>query len=379
MNYTYYRRYQPSKRRSGSFRPFFYLVLFLVALTLIFYFIAGAIRAAKEEQEDEAVLTVNRGSAEVLEWGETEAKAAADTQIVLLGDTVESGDSSSVTLSFANGYRVTLNENTRLQLLQFTESENEQIYSLDLLEGVLRVSHEEVENESFHLEVHTDVMNVLSIGSVYYVANQANAEYVSVVAGQVSVEYVDRSNDQVIETKTVLTSQKSFLDAEKEQALLNRENVILVEAGEVEMEFVEGVASEGETEEEVPQEKPVEAQAVEDEPEEEEVPSEEPKRPASPLQIQISSPVSGSTITETAIAIEGRIVQGSAARVTVTWSGNGVPYELSFFEVGSGSFRYVADTAYANFASGQNTYTITAYDTDGNSSNSVTVVINGEF
>jgi hypothetical protein len=39
----------------------------------------------------------------------------------------------------------------------------------------------------------------------------------------------------------------------------------------------------------------------------------------------------------------------------------------------------VADTDYLNFAAGENTYTIVAYDKDGVASNVVRLQINGEF
>ncbi len=79
------------------------------------------------------------------------------------------------------------------------------------------------------------------------------------------------------------------------------------------------------------------------------------------------------------MAIEGPIVSGTASRVTVTWSGNGQPYSLGLFEPGSATFRYVADTTYQNFSVGENTYTVVAYDAEGNASNSVSLVIQGEF
>ena len=104
-----------------------------------------------------------------------------------------------------------------------------------------------------------------------------------------------------------------------------------------------------------------------------------PVTPVSSLQISVTSPGLNSTIQKNAIAIEGAIVAGTADHVTVTWDGNGKPYTLAGFKAGGSSFRYVADATYGNFKEGVNTFTVVAYAADGTISNTVTVVITGEF
>ena len=113
------------------------------------------------------------------------------------------------------------------------------------------------------------------------------------------------------------------------------------------------------------------------------MPVEEPEEDLSEsspsLSISVTSPSSGSTIQKDAFAIEGQIVSGTASKVTVTWSGNGEPFVLGLFEPGSSSFRYVADTDYLNLAQGSNTYTIVAYDSAGNASNTISLTITAEY
>jgi len=201
----------------------------------------------------------------------------------------------------------------------------------------------------------------------------------------VTVDFVDRSGDvdSVIETVILGEGYKSEMSDSKQRALLSRENVSLSEEmGEDDLlgdEFVSWNMGAVVVEEEV--EEPEEDLTVGEEDElltpgrnledEEEIVQD--------LVIGVSSPVSGVVIQEDAIAIEGYVSSGEVSRVVVTWSGNGEPFTLGLFEAGDETFRYVADVEYANFAVGENTYTIVAYGEDGEASNVVTVVITGEF
>lgn len=375
MNYTYYRRYQPSGKKRNGFRSFFWLVLFLVVVFLALFYLVRFIQSVQDEKRNEASLTIQTGDIQVKEWGADEFSPAADTQMILLGDEVKSGESSSALLKFDNGYELTMEAKTTIRLADFVEDETPQTFSVEVLNGSVRVNNEEVDNENFQLELRTDVMNIRSIGSSYRVGNRADAEFVAVSEGQVKVDFVDRSNsEQIIESSILGPDQMSFLDDAKERALLNRENVTLVEENTLD-DFVQPLIDETSVDE-----TPVVNEPIADEPEAEPVETTTAEVPImDPLQISLISPSSGVTIQDTAIAIEGRITSGTAGKVIVTWSGNGVPYTLGYFDPVSGAFRYVADTVYANFAAGQNTYQITAYDADGNASNTVTVVITGEF
>lgn len=376
MNYTYYRRYQPSRRRS-SFKSFFWLVVILVFFFLLLRACVSVISSISEEKKDEAVLSVYQGSAEILEWGQSEPHAASDAELVLEGDQVNTGEGSYVTLSFYNDTTLYLDQNTKLTFSDYSETEGQLTVVLELLDGQVWVS-QPVQEQPLDILVRTDVMNANSIQGEYLISNQANAELLAVKSGQVDVDFVDRGmEDIVIETATMSENEQVAFDDEKERALLNRENVTLVEPvseGQWSGTFISWATGEDlpETGESTEEEK------TEEEPEEEST-TEEVIESVETLTIQVNSPASGSTITKDAIAIEGKIVSGTASTVTVTWSGTDQPYTLSGYTPGSASFRYVADVDYANYALGQNIYTIVAYDENGKPSNTVTVILNAEF
>jgi hypothetical protein len=413
MNYTYYRRYQPQKRKS-SFGSFFWFVLFLVLMILALRACISVVSNLNEEKRDEAILSVNQGSAELLLWGQNDWEDAADSQIVLEGDSVRTGEGAYVTLEFYNGSELRLDENTQLNFASVEVTEDADEIVLQLVDGRAYLDHEPLERGEMDIELRTDIMNLGSIGGEYLVSNLVDDEYVYVMDGQVTAEFVDRfqsngsSDDDgaVIETVILNDGSKSVFNDSKQRALLDRDNVTLsgeIEDGEllgdeflmwnmgtleVEEEVVveaEVVVEEEVAEEEELVEEPEEiADVVEDEivteiVAEVETESDEAIVSDEALSISITSPDWPLTVTETAVAIEGQVVSGEADEVYVTWSGNGEPYMLSLFESGSDTFRYVVDVNYLNFAAGENTYKVVAYDEAGNVSNVINVVITGEF
>lgn len=382
MNYTHYRRYQPTKRRNGSFKSFFWLVLFLVFVLLVLRACISVAGSMLEEKKDEATFTLYKGNAEILEWGQTEAEAASDAQLVLEGDQVITLDASWATLEFYDGTKVYLDDNTKLVLSEVEVAEESEQLLLELIEGRIWVSHDD-ENQALDLQVHSAVMNIQSVQGKYLVAHQGDQEALFVFEGPVTAEYMDRSGEErTIETSVLSSGEMSLLDEATQIALQARENVTLVEPAREDMftdSFVRWSKGENVIEEEPVVEEEDDAEEEEtDAPEEEEAVVEEPVVETG-LKIAIVSPASGSTIQKDAIALEGQIVSGTASRITVTWSGNGVPYTLSSFTAGSSSFRYVADTDYANYALGSNTYTVVAYDEEGKVSNTVVITLTAEF
>ena len=100
------------------------------------------------------------------------------------------------------------------------------------------------------------------------------------------------------------------------------EEVEQVDAGrQADIAFEVGVASREAAGSGTSKEEPVE----EEEPAEEVVVEEE----SEDLIISVTSPGSGASDSDGAIAIEGAIVSGSASTVYVTWSGNGESYPFS--------------------------------------------------
>ncbi len=345
----------------------------------------GVIGNHKQEKRDEAILSVNKGSAQILVFGEENSKEAADSQILLEGDSVSTAGNSWVTLTFHNGTRVIMDSNTNLSFSSYALDDFDEHVTLNLSSGRVWLDPLANEQGTFDLEVKTKAMNVISSNGPgqALIANLANGELVYSIDGQVAIEFVDRGmEDAVIEQILLGKGSKTILDDDTQRALIERENVTLYEpsaddlADDAFVLWVNGNTSVSAVEEEEEEVEEVEIPVEEE--------SEEPEEPiegisAEPIKIRIDSPSSPSTIQKDAIAIEGSIVGGEASRVTVTWSGDGNAYDLGLFEAGSANFRYVADVEYANFAVGENTYTIRAYDADGNVSNVLTVVLTGEF
>lgn len=422
MNYTYYRRYQsprrPQRKQSG-FKSFFYLVVFLVLIVLVLRACISVVANRNEEKRDEAVLSLERGSAEVLLWGQDEWEGVADSQIVLEGDSVRTGEDSYVYLTFHNGSGLRLDENSQMVFSECIKDGDDDFISLSLVDGRAWLEKLPKETGTMEILLETDVMNVSAVSADYLVSNLIDDEYVYVMDGQATIEFVDRgATDTVIETAVLNEGYKATMSDEKQRALLSRDNVTLTEPIEddefLEDGFVlwnsglfakdEDSEDELDEEEEIVDEEDLDEEAEELEVEEEvddsediageeeqmdevesaaqdveEAEEEDVEIEAEALVIGVSSPSSPITITEDAIAIEGYISSGDASSVYVTWSGNGEAYPLGLYEAGSDNFRYVADVDYLNFAVGENIYTIVAYDEDGNASNIVTVVVTGEF
>ena len=374
MSYTYYRRYQPSRRRSG-FKSFFWLVLFLVFFFLILKACVSVFSSFAEDKKDEAVLSVIKGNAEILEWGQSDAKSASDSELVLVGDQITTVEDSRLSLSFYNGTLVYLDENTKLKIAEFTAGESHNQMELQVVDGQIWVEHLAQDEGELELLIQTDVMNLQSFQGTYLVSNRVDEERVAVKSGQVGVDFVDRGEEElVIESLTIKEGEQSLLTDGKERALLARENISLVEPVVVEFwdtVFVEQQSSGEQAESEATG--PIEIE------EDLEASPEEVVVEETSLVISVSTPSSGATIEKDAFAIEGQIVSGTASTVMVTWSGNAQAYPLGLFEPGGSTFRYVADTDYLNLSQGPNTYTIVAYDSEGNASNTVVLTIDAAF
>ncbi len=362
-------------------------MLFLVFVLLVLRACISVAGSMLEEKKDEATFTLYKGNAEILEWGQTEAEAASDAQLILEGDQVTTLDNTWATLEFYDGTKVHLDDNTKLVLSDVELTEDSAQVLLELVEGRIWVTHD-AEDQALNLQVNTAVMNIQSVQGEYLVAHQGDQEALFVSEGPVTAGYMDRSGEErTIETEVLSSGEMSLLDEATQIALQAREDVSLVQPVREDMftdSFVHWCRGETVVEEVVPVDETTENLPEETDAEKEveepvlETPVETPVVETG-LKIAISSPANGATIQKDAIALEGQIVSGTASRVTVTWSGSGVPYTLSSFTAGSSSFRYVADTDYANYAKGSNTYTIVAYDEEGKVSNTVTITLNAEF
>jgi hypothetical protein len=400
MNYTYYRRYQhPSRRRKrNQFSAFFWLGVILVILALVLKTCVTIVGSFSEEKRDDLILSVEKGGGEVLSFGQSVWEVASDLGVILEGDSVQSDQDSYLLLTIQDGPVIRMDEDSYLSFDSVELDENEMpVIHLILHDG--RIWYEADEDSITSVVIHSDVMDV-SGGNQFMLSNLADNESLYVFDGNVSVDYLDRGlEDTVIESTTLGPLSKSLITNDFENALIAREAVTLselMEEGELsENEFVkwslggdrvieieeEPVEEEIIEEEEVVEvEEPIEEEElIEEEPELEEVVEVEEPESSGDLVISITSPGFGASDSDGAIAIEGTITSGVASSVYVSWSGNGQSYPLGLFVPGDSSFRYVADTQYSNFASGNNTYTVTAYDAAGNESNTVSIDITGDF
>lgn len=386
MNYTYYRRYHTPRERRGGFRSFFWLVLGLVFVLLVLRACVSIAQTFFEEKKDEALLTLFAGEAEILEWGQSEYKPVADAQLLLLGDQVRTHEDSELTITFYNGTLIRLDENSELRLNEVSKKEENEEVHVDLLKGRAWVEQPLSDKGEIRLLFKTALLQVQSNRAQYFLENSEIREVVYLAEGNLKVNFMDPSGDNlVIETAVLNPGDMTLLTAERETALLARENIPLVEpvSEDVLNEALNSNSAPGLIEPsdlDYAENSEAESFAVDPgESESTEVGNNTTLETPFTLEIGLLSPASGTTVQKDAIALEGQITIGIAQTVTVTWSGNGTPYTLSAFTPGSSSFRYVADVNYQNFTRGQNTYTIVAYDEQGQPSNTLTVLINAEF
>lgn len=397
MHYTYYRRSRNSSRRrrkASSFAPFLGFVGMVLVLILMLYFVLSWFGQRRDEAKDELTLSVYKGEVSYQIFGTTDWKSAASSQVIQLGARVQTETGAYARLSFQNGTELFLDEDSVLLYDGFKSSDGEDQFLFDLESGRILVEQVPYETGELELLVKSDVMNVSSVYGSYLFSNRINQEYVYPLEESVQLELVERGvqDDIVIESTTLRVGQRSFLSDEQERALLAREDLDFVEnigASFQEDDFVRWSTGDivwpelNEVEEVGLNEEFSEAE-LESEIEEELIEEEfdelvAPESAVDSLKISILSPASGSTIQKDAIALEGQVTAGEASRISVTWSGNGQAYDLSLYEAGASSFRYVADVDYGNYALGQNSYTIVAYDADGVPSNTVVVQLTAEF
>lgn len=371
MNYTYYRRYQPSRKRE-TFSSFFWLVIILLIGVFFLKSCFGSMADKKNEKRDEAILSIDKGSAEVTVWGKDHAEPAANSQIILEGDEILTAESTYATLSFYNGSKVFLDQNTKLAFSEVKTEGKDDFINLELKDG--RVFVKEVPNDDGQMQVlvKTDVMNIQSYQIQYLASNIPDNEYVYVFNGEADVDLLDRSggNDVVIERTVIKSSQKIAMPDSKQKSLLARESVTLLEDSGDDLIsdpfYTWTLMNDGIIEDTVESSTGT-------------VVTDSTGAVAESLVISVTSPMSPATIEKDGVAIEGNIVTGTAATVTVTWDGNNAPYTLKGFQAGGSAFRFVATSEYNNLALGANTYTVIAYDADGKASNTIVVKVNASF
>ena len=238
MNYTYYRRYKPQQRKKSSFRSFFWLVVFLVLIALFSRACVSFFSVLTEEQRDDAVLSIERGDVSVILWGQSETEVASDSQIILKGDSVLTGEDSYALLRFQNGTELSIDENSHLVFADAVVGDDSDSLLLELRDGRVWLDHVPKETGQLQITLQTDVMDVVTISGQYLASNVPDSEYLYVFEGQAETDFVDRSSfnadgsDKVIETEILDPGEKVTMSDNKQRALLSRENLVLTEERE---------------------------------------------------------------------------------------------------------------------------------------------------
>lgn len=382
MSHLQYRRYHPESRRKKpfGFHAFLKLVLLLVFLGLGLNALSGFFGKIKEDKRDEVTLNALQDGVELKAWGQEEFEDAAEVQILLEGDEVRTQEGAYATLSFQNGTQIFLDQSSRLALKEYKLEGDDDRILLQLSEGRIFVDQMPNEKGDMNLTVATDLINIQSMAGEF-LAQNAVTEGFYVFEGPIFADFVDRGpQDVVIEKASFETGQSSRFDAEKSTNFLDRKDVNLMEDFSLEDFETDSFVAWAKGEEALPidafiSESEEEEIVVEEDPEEE-TQEEIVEEPVLGPKIAILSPNSPFTLTESGIGLEGKVISGEIARITVTWSGDGTPYELSMYVPGTDSFRYVADLAYGNLMEGENVYTVVAYDAEGKASPPIRIVVN---
>ena len=394
MNYTYYRRYKPSRKQSG-FKAFFLFVVAVIILIFAVRSCSSFVKSILADKNDEATLTLEKGSAQILEWGQSDWGQVSSTQVLLSGDTVKTAEDSLVTLTFAGGSSVSLDKNTEVKFEAVTPESADSIDStavqlkIYLISGRVLVDNVASALIALDLTVLTGSMDIVSPvhGGVFLAYNDDSQEYAYNLYGKTDANLMDRTktdSELVIETIPLEVKKGILLSDEDRKKIADRTYISTISNFETPSndDFLKRSLPEylnaeffGET--------TVTPEVVEEEPVTEDPAStastEVAAEPVSGLTIEVTSPSLSTKIQKDAIAIEGVIKAGTAETVTVTWDGNGNPYTLKGFSSGDSNFRFVADSDYKNITQGTNVYTVIAHDAEGMESNEVTVTIEAEW
>lgn len=355
-----------------------------------------------QDGNDEATLTLEKGSAQILEWGQSDWAQVSSAQVLLSGDTIKTAEDGLVTLKFAGGSSVSLDKSTEVKFeatsdTTGTESDSTAVQlKIYLISGRVFVDNIASTLIALDLTVLTDSMNIISPvhGGTFLAYNDSSQEYAYNLYGKVDANLMDRTktdSELIIETVPLEVKKGILLSDEDRKKIIDRTYVSTISSFEtpsnddflkrslpeyLKVEFfgkTTVIPEVVEEVEEVTAEEPVTEDTAG------ETSTEVAVEPVSGLIIEVTSPSLNTKIQKDAIAIEGVIKAGTVETVTVTWDGNGSPYTLKGFSSGDTNFRFVADSDYKNIKVGTNVYTVTAYDADGKASNTVTVKVDAEY
>lgn len=376
--------------------PFLLIILVGIIVVLLIQFVFSWLDQRETEFKNKIYLYLDRGSAQILPWGDTEWTKAYHGQLVLEGDRLMLEEVSRGVLAFYDGTVLRLGPATKVEMGEIVTEEEGDAIHLDLDNGNLWVNLNAEADVPLRFIVETDNLRITSYGTVFEVS-LTDRETVRVLEGEVLVEVLDATSEDrevVLEQVKVGVGQQVELTSSEMEDILAHKSVSLLEAIDDEWKTSEWyvwnqeedahptVYGDTQTDEVAPEDSVVvpddetideaDEEVSEDDEEQEEV-------PGAPV-VTITFPEDNPYTLDagiTSVAITGT-TSVSTAKVTVTSydeAGNPTSYVLSGYMAGSTTWRYNAAVDYNNLREGRNLFTVVSETAEGVKSDPIDVVV----
>ena len=392
MDNLYYSSTGRQRRRRGFFTPFLIILCIMVILVLIVQIITSLKMRTNETKRNQAFMYIERGDIEFQPWGEEVWHDAYNQALIWEGDRIRTDKDSYAVIGFYDGSRVRINEGTEM-LVEKIEADKKSIeVELRLVSGEIWLN-ELSTDDNLRFRVLTSHLDITSIGTRYAVAS-GEIEFVRVMDGDVKTMVYDNfvEDPELLDSVSVGVGQQISLSSVDIEALEARKFVNLLESTDDYWRVTEWYLwniREDETPTVYKNEEAVDGQR-------EGVPNADgeaiPEHSTDTVSSAASTvsampapkvtvtnpPVSPYELTEQRIYLKG-VVSLDVNKVIVTEfyeDPKGVPYQLSKFVPGSGTWNYAAGLDFGNLKPGKNRFVVQAYNNEGLVSDPVEVIIN---
>ena len=346
-----------------------------------------------EVKRNQSFVYIDRGDVDFKPWQDKWYDAYTGA-LILEGDMLKTNDNSFAVMEFYDGSRVRLNENTEVTLQKVDATRNGIDVELIVESGEIWVYEKETE-ENLGIRVFTTHLDVVALGTVYAV-EVSESEFVRVLEGEVKVLVKSDllEDSEILESKAAGIGQQISLSQKNIEDLEARKFVNLlepiddywkvtewylwnIEEDESPTQYVEedkwklGVGMREDVVEEGSSDDGTEEGAtIEDSLEAEEI---------------VIPEISATYPSQSPFEFEGSqlFLKGEASldvtKIVITEfykDPSGVPYELSRFVPGSGTWNYTANTEIGNLVEGENRFLIHAFNDDGGMSEPLELIVN---
>lgn len=357
----------------------------------------------------DAYFYVVDGRARILPYGQSEWDNAFSGTKLLIGDSLKTSPLGRVVMNFFNETIIRMDRDTAISLVDLSNDiDSEEIY-LSLDNGsiwVAGIKSEGVKDSTY--QVRTKNMLVTATGTVFAVES-TDAQVVRVLDGDVNVDiYVKSGEDErIADSINVGIGQQLTLDDAAIKAFEENNSISVLSAISDEFKDTEwykwniredrdptdfsvasgdlmldeedasGDVGNDEMDDESDSEGESDDDTDNDEVANEDADSEgETEDEDSESLLSLEAPVitgPSFTVTDDSSFQLSGTVQSGVAKVEVAHNGEG--YVLGAFEKGDTSWSYNVNESFGNLVEGANTYTVYAYDEDGNRSSADTLII----